>query len=55
MSPTRRNLVKTTIYVEKSVLASLKKFSAETLIPQAVLIRKGIELALKQYRPRQKK
>jgi len=49
--PTKRNLVKTTIYLEKATLAALKKLSAETLIPQAVLIRKGIEIVLKKYRP----
>jgi len=50
MSPTKRNLVKTTIYLEKSALAALKRISADTGIPQAVLIRKGLESILKKLK-----
>jgi hypothetical protein len=50
MTPAKRRLVKTSIYLEKSTLAALKQISEKTGIPQAVLIRRGVESVLKQYR-----
>jgi hypothetical protein len=50
MTPAKRRLVKTSIYLEKATLAALKQVSEKTGIPQAVLIRRGVESVLKQYR-----
>lgn len=37
------------VYVDRDQLNRLKRLSTETRIPQAVYIREGLEMMLKQY------
>lgn len=42
--------VKTSIYLDKERLSSLRQISDRTLIPMSVLIRKGIDAVITEYR-----
>jgi hypothetical protein len=42
---------KTSVYLDQARLVALKEISDRTLIPQSVLIRKGIDLVIAEYSP----
>jgi hypothetical protein len=45
----KRNKIKISTYIHPKQLAALKSISAKTGIPQSVIIRKGLDLAIKVY------
>ncbi len=44
--------VKTNVYIDRDLLEKLKKVAAETEVPMARLIRRGIVMVLEDYRKR---
>jgi hypothetical protein len=45
-----RKRPKTSVYLTLAQTTALKKISDRTGIPQSVLIRRGVEMAIKKYR-----
>jgi hypothetical protein len=46
---TRKKLIKASFWIEADSLAALKRISEDSLIPVSRLVRKGIQIIIKEY------